>query len=287
MITNFNNFVTCKEETLDKVFLLNGIEKSDAFQTLAPMAVQNTPKTIFYITEWKRALGLTLDHFQFDLQATYSVTAGSIAKLRDLDILQTRHKIPRDITILDGMACVGGDTTSFMTHFPHGELISNEIDYRRYQFLQDNIKEVIQELRAQKRPYLLPQILHGNVLDLFQNPLFETVDMLYLDPEWGGESFRVSKTISISIHNTPLETVIQNAFNASKRLRWIVLKLPPNLDRAQLKHHNVQVSIYHILKRFTAKMSFVILERNVEQPTWTETDIELEKNRKRKAGKRS
>src|SRR5438552_1942738 len=44
-----------------------------------------------------------------------------------------------DITILDGTACVGGDTISFGKIF--GTVIASEIEERRFKMLVNNLKE--------------------------------------------------------------------------------------------------------------------------------------------------
>jgi hypothetical protein len=211
--------------------------------------------------------------------------------VRDEDILLGRHGMPRSLTILDGLACVGGDSLSFMYHFADGLVISNESDPIRHRFLVHNLDLVRQQLgrRATQRFRL------GSVLDMWENgeggarladaSLFRQCDALYLDPEWGGVGYRdAGSSLHMEIGGKALDCCVSDAFRASYRLRWVVLKLPCNFDREQIcrvldsdnsprmdpsavtglssvRSGGFAVRSYRILLQGKEKMAFVVIER--------------------------
>ena len=262
-----------------------------------------TGKVEYYVKSWRETFGLNLEGFHMDEQATFSVTVASIAKLRDQEILMGRHRMPQNLKILDGMACVGGDSLSFMYHFMGGQVISNEFDPLRHQFLLRNMDLVRSELgrrSAAQRSRL------GSVLDMWAVDeggsqkadllLFRSCDVLYLDPEWGGLGYReAGSSLHMQIGGIPLDVCVLDALHASHRLHWVVLKLPCNFDREHISRiidsdssprndSSIQVqdvpstttmtaqgqcellvSSYRILLHGKEKMIFVIIER-VKRP---------------------
>ena len=195
-------------------------------------------KVDYYVKSWREMYGINLDGCQMDDQAAWSVT---VAKLRDEEILINRHSMPRNLTILDGMACVGGDSLSFMHHFTDGLVISNELDPLRHRFLVHNLDNVRKQLgkRGSDQRYRL-----GSVLDIWEweageganyltdVALFRQCDAIYLDPEWGGVEYReAGSSLHIQIGEKSLDSCVTDALNASQKLRWVVLKLPRNFDR--------------------------------------------------------
>src|SRR5258708_33705089 len=81
-----------------------------------------------------------------------------------------------DMTILDGTACVGGDTISFGKIF--GTVIASEIEASRYKMLVNNLKEF--ELTN-----VVP--VNDDCLKLYKRLNF--VDIMYFDPPWGGGKY--------------------------------------------------------------------------------------------------
>jgi len=253
-----------------------------------------TGKVEYYVRSWQEIFGLDMRCCRMDEQATYSVTVASIARIRDEDILLGRHGIPRSVTILDGMACVGGDSLSFMYHFSDGLVISNESDPVRHRFLTHNLDLVRQQLG---RRCAAQSTRLGSVLDMWGDSdgginiadaslsSFRKCDALYLDPEWGGTGYRdAGRSLHMEISGKPLDACVCDAFRASRRLRWVLLKLPCNFDRehisrildsddsqrlqlsaltvgASTARGGLNVSSYRILVRGEEKMIFVVIER--------------------------
>jgi len=224
-------------------------------------------KVNYYVQAWQKEFRLNLRQFQMDEQASYSITAAHIAKKRDREILMGRHGIPQDVCIFDGMACVGGDSLSFMCNFEESVVISNEYDMNRYNYLFYNMELV----RTQLSRYRGAQMSRlGNVLDFWNGDtdnkkIFEKCNALYLDPEWGGVGYQYTKEISLSINDHPLDECVLDAFNASKKLHWVILKLPCNYDKNQIMRIIAKLKLFANSYKFVVhnkeKMVFVVLER--------------------------
>jgi hypothetical protein len=137
----------------------------------------------------------------------------------------------------------------------------------------------------------------GSVLDMWGNSeggihiadaslsSFRKCDALYLDPEWGGTGYRdAGRSLHMEISGKPLDSCVCDAFCASRRLRWVILKLPCNFDRehisrildsddsqrlqssapiegASTARWGLNVSSYRILLQGKEKMIFVVIER--------------------------
>eukprot|EP00292_Cryptomonas_paramecium_P005412 CAMPEP_0113688518 /NCGR_PEP_ID=MMETSP0038_2-20120614/16582_1 /TAXON_ID=2898 /ORGANISM="Cryptomonas paramecium" /LENGTH=398 /DNA_ID=CAMNT_0000609345 /DNA_START=108 /DNA_END=1301 /DNA_ORIENTATION=- /assembly_acc=CAM_ASM_000170 len=234
-------------------------------------------KVKYYVDWWKRCFKIDFRHFHMDQQATYSVTVAEIAKMRDKDILQDQYNIPDNVKILDGMACVGGDSISFLYHFRHGTVISNEYDRTRYRFLTHNLNETMKHLNGTSDFSATVHFRHGSVLDMWEDPLFKSCQMLYLDPEWGGVQYKGEDKIPLKIGGEDLHDSIISALRASESLKWVVLKLPFNYDNSHiskvLKSEGKKNETLLYAHRFRiqykingpVKMRFVVLARVSEK----------------------
>ena len=142
------------------------------------------------------------------------------------------------ICIFDMMSGVGGDTIEFGKTF--GSVISCEKDDARFNMLRNNIgiygmSNV--ELHNKCCLTLLPDILND-------------VDVVYMDPPWGGKSYKDSALLTLSIEGRPIEDVIRDVMMS--RVKLIALKLPKNYDIAHLyyetKKPNTTVLMYELQK---------------------------------------
>lgn len=145
-----------------------------------------------------------------------------------------------DITIFDGTACVGGDTIAFGNIF--GSVISVEIDKNRFYMLTKNINE-----------YNLYNVIpiNDNCLNILKKINF--IDIVYLDPPWGGKNYKVTKSIRLSLSGIYIDDIVNDIINNIRsQVRLIVIKLPKNYDIKQLykltRHNNIQILKY-ILKK--------------------------------------
>ena len=129
---------------------------------------------------------------------------------------------PQDITIFDGTSGVGGDTIVFGRGF--GKVIGCELDEKRFKMLQNNVGI-----------YELPNVVVVNedclklVFDL------NYLDIVYMDPPWGGKSYKKEDSLTLSIGDRSIESIVVDLLDSTKsksanRLKQIVFKLPKNYD---------------------------------------------------------
>ena len=187
-----------------------------------------------------------------------SIVQNNLQNLRDLqdlrDLRDYAEKPNTDmskICVFDMMGGVCGDTIEFGKTF--GSVISCEKDISRFSMLRTNVgvyglSNV--ELHNKCSLTLLPDILNTNA-----------VDVVYMDPPWGGKSYKDSALLTLSIDGRPIEDVIREVITSvsasansgsDRRVKLIVLKLPKNYDIAHLyyetKKPNTTVLMYELQK---------------------------------------
>ena len=160
---------------------------------------------------------------QTDKVALYSVTDSVVSK-QMTDILVRHVKtagLGDNLTIADGMACVGGNSISFARHPIFKNVISNELDDKRVKMLEHNLKSVLE----------LPNVVvvNSSILDA---TFLGDIDVLFLDPEWSDKSGKALDKIVIG--KTELDKFVESGFNNFERLRIIALKLPYTYDKTLL-----------------------------------------------------
>lgn len=142
----------------------------------------------------------------------------------------------KNITIFDGTAGVGGDTIIFGHNFK--KVISCEINKNRFNMLKNNM-----------RVYSLTNVITHNesFLDIIYD-IDEQIDIIYLDPPWGGKNYKNIHDIRIKLNNKGTEKDIEDIIldfldpkltNISNTLKMIVLKLPNNYD-IQYMHDKIK-----------------------------------------------
>jgi tRNA G37 N-methylase Trm5 len=123
-----------------------------------------------------------------------------------------------NIYIVDSTACVGGDTITFGTMF--NKVISIELNEKWYNYLKNNIYQ-----------YNLKNIttINGNAIDII--PKLNDINVIYIDPPWGGKNYKNTPNLRLFFANNELENVVINFFNIPhSKVRLIALKLPQNYD---------------------------------------------------------
>jgi 16S rRNA G966 N2-methylase RsmD len=178
----------------------------------------------------------------------------TISSIIDSQIPQ--HIQRSDITILDGTACVGGDSISFGKNF--GSVVSTEIDPDRFKMLVNNLRE-----------YDLSNVvpLNDDCTKIYKRLNF--IDIMYFDPPWGGKSYKNEKNLRLNLSNVPIEDIIISIFNKSDHtklmirsdVKMIVLKLPKNYDLyhmyCQTKRDDTTMYLYEL-----TKMNIILIKKN-------------------------
>lgn len=149
------------------------------------------------------------DRLQIDRESVSYITTPHNA-LQILWIIKSNIK-DSNITIFDGTAGVGGDLIVFAHVF--SKVIGCEIDADRFNMLKNNV-EVYDLINV--------ELINSNSIDIMFNM---NVDVVYLDPPWGGRSYKNHNKLTLSMNDMPIEQIVNKLFN-----KLVVLKLPLNYD---------------------------------------------------------
>ena len=142
----------------------------------------------------------------------------SISTPKNADIISKLIKknfFAQNIIITDAMAGVGGNTLSFASNFYYVNAI--EIDTRRFNYMVSN-------LSLYSKDNVL--CIKGNYMDLIYQ-IYQ--DVIFMDPPWGGKSYKEFEEISLEINGRSLESICEE-IRINKLCKMIVLKLPLNYN---------------------------------------------------------
>jgi hypothetical protein len=143
----------------------------------------------------------------------------SVTRRRDADriisIIKTVLKDTKTRSITDATGCVGGDTIHFALNFQKVDSI--EVDPSNFEVLKNNVSV-----------YGLTNVnFHlGDAVTLFN---WKT-DVLYIDPPWGGPSYKESKHLDLYMSSKRIDEWLEEILLRKNRPNYIVLKLPHNFN---------------------------------------------------------
>ena len=142
----------------------------------------------FYFRQLTKDNPSAFDRLQMDRVGSYSVTdARSAEKTSDLIIKHlgvTRDVVRKNVSVIDGCACIGGNTISFAKRFAHVEAV--EFSAQRAGILRNNL-QVLGLGSAVK-------VVNDDFIGLIPSLDF---DVVFLDPPWGGEGYQEREFIDI------------------------------------------------------------------------------------------
>jgi len=192
-----------------------------------------------------------------DEEAAYSVTEAKLAEQMSDIIHQSGSNIQ---TITDATACVGGNTISFMFHFP--SVNSIEYDGTRANFLYHNVKVVSEFYRSTNEHKIgKVSVYEGDG----SHPSLKQ-DAVFFDPPWGGPHYYQERDFHLFLSGEDME-VICARYTRSARL--IALKVPYNFafssfERAMksfctITRHNIGEDKRRRGGRVTVRPKFVLI----------------------------
>lgn len=167
---------------------------------------------------------------------------------------------PETVNLLDCTGGVGCDSIQFALNFNHVTTI--EIDKDRFIQLEHNIEQ-----------YKLTNIstINGNSALLARS--IQNVSVVYIDPPWGGSSYKDHEKLRLKFGDGELEDFAQSLFNdpdRTKSISLIVLKLPKNYDVDYLYSKLAPHTIYvHELFKINI---FVVENANIGNPSCYQTN---------------
>lgn len=177
---------------------------------------------------WKE--GLQWNRLKIHAVGKYSISRPRESQQIADAIVATMRKVRGDAyipgTILDGTACVGGDTIRFAQTFEH--VIAVEKDAATYALLKNNI--YVYELPNSK-----VQLIHDNLLAVLLEKRVQHCDVIYIDPPWnppGRAWYTRLKNLMLFMDHTPVDQVVQDIFNTAEEMSpaVVAIKCPANFD---------------------------------------------------------
>jgi 16S rRNA G966 N2-methylase RsmD len=157
-----------------------------------------------------------------------------------------------NVGITDATAGVGGNTISFSYKFRYVDAI--EVDQERFNYLKNNVNA-----------YQLSNINLYNADCIGIAPSLAN-DVIFIDPPWGGKSYKKQGKIKLHLGQQSIEDVCM--LFLSKKMsqipKLIVLKLPKNYDiehiytKIKLKYDGEQRKLYMYELN---KMIIIVIER--------------------------
>lgn len=187
-----------------------------------------------FVEPWKRCQLL------LDEEALWSVTDQKTADKITRDLLLVT---PSTSTIIDGTACVGGNTFSFAKQFQH--VFAVELDATRYKYLAHNMRVLGVGDRV--------SMFQGDITHVL--PTLPHHELLFVDLPWGGLAYKNHATVSLFLADgTPLALACRSW---SMHVPLIAAKVPTNFDLPsflretqdilELIHHNSQLRKMQLL----------------------------------------
>lgn len=120
---------------------------------------------------------------------------------------------PKKARLLDGMACIGGNAISFGKTFPN--TIANELDKTRYEMMNHNLG--VMGLKGVKTTND----------DILTHKELDNTEVLFLDPEWTGEDYKLVDSLRLKIGEKDLADFCRECLDR-KNIKVLALKLPQN-----------------------------------------------------------
>lgn len=134
-------------------------------------------------------------------------------------------------TIIDATSGIGGNTISFSKYFL--KVYAIEINNTHYNVLNNNLQALsIDNVFT----------YNDNFLDIINNNIINS-DTFFLDPPWGGKSYKNFKYFNLKIGKLSIYTIINLLFDY--KFKYVFLKAPYNLNLspiyANIKYENLNV----------------------------------------------
>lgn len=166
-----------------------------------------------------------------DMVGMYSATDRSVADamtdiLSQVLAIYTTHKASTS-TIVDCTAGVGGNTLSFATAFQR--VVSVEINKRRSACLAQNVV---------RHRCGNVEVFNSNVLHLIHTDMFKDAHIFFVDPPWGGVSYKYKALVSLAISGVKIHEVVRRLAKHALSVRVVGIKVPCNFDM-----HGFQTSL--------------------------------------------
>jgi len=160
---------------------------------------------------------------RLDSVALYSVTDQRTADAFSRVLLRY---VSAKSTVTNATACAGGNTLSFSTHFAHVHAI--ERDRARHEHLLHNMEVLgVKNVTTQWADAL--DVLLPPPCSVSTPSEASPLDVVFIDPPWGGPSYGQHKCLSLFLSGIELSVLLRKMAQG-RRARVVSLKVPLNFD---------------------------------------------------------
>ncbi len=183
--------------------------------------------------------GVNMKDIKVTEEGVYSYTKRADGE-KTIDFMKEHLGSLKKYSIMDGTGNIGGDTILFGLHFK--EVQSIELDEDNFEALKHNVAL-----------YNLDNVHlhHGDTMKIFSE---FPVNILYLDPPWGGPDYKLKKQLDLYLGHGKdrrrLDLFLRDEVVGSEakwRPEYIVLKLPFNYNMFRFKEVAAFEEV-HVLK---------------------------------------
>jgi len=229
----------------------NNINNNETICDNTDESNKNCNKKIYFDKLFPKLNNVNIQNLLIDYESISYITTPSESRLV-ANIIATKisqYKPPKECNIIDATAGVGGDSIMFCTTF--GSVISIELDRQKYEYLKHNLDQY---------NFKNVNVLNGDSIIII--PKLQFVDIIYIDPPWGGKSYKTKENLRLTMGNVFIETFVQTCFNenfTSSPPKIIVLKLPKNYDLKIL--YETLNDIFDIYLYNLKKINILLIEK--------------------------
>jgi len=224
-------------ENLDDIEenLTEDLEDEDEKKYIEPKILENISLNNFFSKDDILKAKNNNKKLQITDKGLYSITKSDDAVwitnliLKFIKNETTLH--PKNTTIIDSTSGIGGNSIHFCKYF--NKVNSIEINEIHYNVLKNNIDALnIKNIN----------IYHNNFLNLVNTNKLGG-DIFFIDPPWGGKSYKNFKYFFLKIGKLPLINVLNILYES--KYKYVVLKAPYNLNVSLLigttKYDNINI----------------------------------------------
>jgi len=168
-----------------------------------------------------------------------------------------------EIIITDATAGIGGNTLSFASVFK--QVNSIEWDILQFKALKNNVGEY---------RYNNVDCYFGDCLKII--PMLNQ-NIIFLDPPWGGKSYKKETELTLEIGNIPVVHIINDWKRNCKNLHLIAIKIPKNFSLLEFAN-NCEFPFMFLL--YFRKYNVLILSKQFCKPISQRHFVNYIKNRR-------
>lgn len=158
-----------------------------------------------------------------DAVGSYSFTEKQVAdSMTDILAQVTKihlNKCANEVMIVDCTAGVGGNTLSFANAFRG--VLSVEINKQRSMHLIHNVNST---------GITNVQVFNSNVLHLLHTDMFKNIHVFFIDPPWGGITYKYKHNVQLFVSGVRLRSVIARLCKHAMLDRIVGIKVPYNFE---------------------------------------------------------